>query len=262
MGTFYVCGAGISKKDMTFKALEILKKSKYILAEEESLAKETLIELGLNPESYSIMQYEIYLENNMIDYIDSQIILNILESGEDVVYLSKRGMPKTDQPRGNIVTRVLCHNGSNVQVVATSDYPSTIMSVSGLGQGDGFLFKDIRGDGVDFINILFPIAKELFAATILLIDKQNLIPKIEAIRSNIGDKVHAALVHGIDTDQVGVVGGNLEYILKHISEYPQPLDNGVIALVVGGKKKENSPEEDSKNARQVKHDWPVGYQEK
>mgnify|MGYP000445058465 CR=1 FL=1 len=94
-----------------------------------------------------------------------------------------------------------------------------------------------------------PIAKELFAATILLIDKQTLIPKIEAIRSNIGDKVHAALVHGIDTDQVGVVGGNLEYILKHISEYPQQLDNGVIALVVGGKKKENSPEEDSKNAR-------------
>ncbi|MCX7760667.1 MAG: 16S rRNA (cytidine(1402)-2'-O)-methyltransferase [Hydrogenothermaceae bacterium] len=130
-GKLYVVATPIGNlKDITLRALEVLKSINYIACEDTRHTKKLLNYYGIT--NKKLISYHNYNEEKT-----APKILNILQS-DDVALVSDAGTPCISDPGYNIVK--LCReNGIDVIPVPGASALTTVLSVSGLPT-DKFLF--------------------------------------------------------------------------------------------------------------------------
>ncbi len=130
-GILYVVGTPIGNlKDMTFRAIEILKDVDIVLAEDTRRTKTLLQHFGI--EKY----IESFNEHNSYRKIEK--IIEIIKSGKRVAQVSDAGMPVISDPGYNLVRR--CHEeGIKVEVIPGPSALTSAVAVSGF-RGTHFYF--------------------------------------------------------------------------------------------------------------------------
>jgi 16S rRNA C1402 (ribose-2'-O) methylase RsmI len=231
VGIFYVCGIDIgNSKDISQRLLDLLKTTENILVEDIDSFNLKLKDLGLNKE-YNIFQYKTGTWPNQI-YLNSSIIFDILKSGKDVLYIAKRGMPKTDQKAGNIVVRVLSSQ-LPTRVIPGPDLASTVMSISGLGYGNGYMYLDIMDyNESDILNTLknTSIIRE---STIIRTHSSNAKKILNMlILSGYNQNVHASIVANIGMENQIINAGRIPALLKFVENNIDLSEE--IFFVIGG----------------------------
>lgn len=130
-GILYVVGTPIGNlKDMTFRAIEILKDVDIVLAEDTRRTKTLLQHFGI--EKF----IESFNEHNSYRKIEK--IIEIIKSGKRVAQVSDAGMPVISDPGYNLVRR--CHEeGIKVEVIPGPSALTSAVAVSGF-RGTHFYF--------------------------------------------------------------------------------------------------------------------------
>lgn len=130
MGTLYVVGTPIGNlKDITLRALEVLREVDLIAAEDTRVTRTLLHHYDIHTPLTS------YYEHNKLQKLER--ILNVLEKG-DVALVSDAGMPGINDPGYELINAVL-NAGYPVRVVPGPSAPIAALVVSGLPT-DRFLY--------------------------------------------------------------------------------------------------------------------------
>ncbi len=131
MGTLYVVATPIGNlKDITLRALEVLKSVRYIACEDTRVTKKLLFHYGI--EGKKLISYHEHNEEEA-----SEKILKILKE-EDVALVSDAGTPCISDP-GYRVVKKAWENGFNVSPIPGAFAGAAALSASGL-PSDKFLF--------------------------------------------------------------------------------------------------------------------------
>jgi len=130
-GMLYIVGTPIGNlKDITFRALEVLKDVDIVIAEDTRRTKSLLQYFGI--EKY----IESFNEHNSYKKIDK--IIEIIKSGKKEAQVSDAGMPVISDPGYNLVKR--CHEeGIKVEVIPGPSALTSAVAVSGF-RGTHFYF--------------------------------------------------------------------------------------------------------------------------
>ena len=131
MGTLYIVATPIGNlKDITLRALEVLKSVKYIACEDTRVTKKLLSHYGI--EGKRLISYHEHNEEEA-----SEKILKVLKE-EDVALVSDAGTPCISDP-GYRVVKKAWENGFNVSPIPGAFAGAAALSASGL-PSDKFLF--------------------------------------------------------------------------------------------------------------------------
>ncbi len=131
MGTLYIVATPIGNlKDITLRALEVLKSVRYIACEDTRVTKKLLSHYGI--EGKKLISYHEHNEEEA-----SEKILKILKE-EDVALVSDAGTPCISDP-GYRVVKKAWENGFNVSPIPGAFAGAAALSASGL-PSDKFLF--------------------------------------------------------------------------------------------------------------------------
>ena len=131
MGTLYIVATPIGNlKDITLRALEVLKSVRYIACEDTRVTKKLLSHYGI--EGKKLISYHEHNEEEA-----SENILKILKE-EDVALVSDAGTPCISDP-GYRVVKKAWENGVNVSPIPGAFAGAAALSASGL-PSDKFLF--------------------------------------------------------------------------------------------------------------------------
>ena len=122
-------------KDITLRAIEILRNSNSILCEDTRVSKNLLEKYQIKS---NIISYHKFTEKKKLSNI-----INILKSGEVVSLISDAGTPTISDP-GSILIRECIENNINVTPLPGPSAVSTAISISGFS--DKFLFYGFLPD--------------------------------------------------------------------------------------------------------------------
>ncbi|GGH37385.1 16S rRNA methyltransferase [Mangrovimonas yunxiaonensis] len=132
MGKLYIVPTPIGNlKDMTFRAVEVLKAADLILAEDTRTSGKLLKHFDINTPSQS---HHMYNEHKTVE-----ALINKLKSGVTMALISDAGTPAISDP-GFLLTRACVENGIDVECLpgATAFVPALVNS--GL-PNDKFVFE-------------------------------------------------------------------------------------------------------------------------
>ncbi|SNZ03892.1 16S rRNA (cytidine1402-2'-O)-methyltransferase [Persephonella hydrogeniphila] len=132
MGSLYVVATPIGNlKDITFRALEVLKDVDIIACEDTRVTKKLLSHFGITGKK--LVPYYEHIEKEA-----AEEILNILKGGKDVALVSDAGTPCISDP-GYRVVKLAWESGIKVIPVPGAFAGAVALSASGL-PSDRFLF--------------------------------------------------------------------------------------------------------------------------
>jgi 16S rRNA C1402 (ribose-2'-O) methylase RsmI len=231
IGIFYICGIDIgNSKDISQRLLDLLKITENILVEDIDSFNLKLKDLGLN-KKYNIFEYKTGTWPNEI-FLNSSIIFDILKSGKDVLYIAKRGMPKTDQMAGNIVVRVLSSQ-LPTRVIPGPDLASTVMSISGLGYGNGYMYLDIMNYNENDILQTLKNTSIIRESTIIRTHCGNAKKILNMlVTSGYSENVHASIVANVGMENQIINAGPIPALLKFVENNIELSEE--IFFVIGG----------------------------
>lgn len=134
MATLYIVATPIGNlKDITLRALEILKGVDFILCEDTRVTKRLLNRYNIYT---SMISYHQHSRLQKIDYIHS-----LLKEGKNLALVSDAGTPGISDPGNELIAQLLNYSTSELQIVPICG-PSavtTIASIAGIPM-DKFLF--------------------------------------------------------------------------------------------------------------------------
>ncbi len=131
-GILYVVATPIGNlKDITFRALEVLKSVKYIACEDTRVTKKLLNHYGI--QNKNLIPYHEHIEEK-----SAHKLLSILKSGDDIALVSDAGTPCISDP-GYRIIRLAREEGINVVPIPGAFAGAVALSASGL-PSDKFLF--------------------------------------------------------------------------------------------------------------------------
>ena len=116
-------------KDITFRAIEVLKKSDFILCEDTRVSKNLLDKYQIK--SKLISNHKFNEKKNIVK------IIEYLKSGKIISLISDAGTPSISDP-GSVLVNECINNGINVFPVPGPSAVATAVSISGFS--DKFLF--------------------------------------------------------------------------------------------------------------------------
>jgi 16S rRNA (cytidine1402-2'-O)-methyltransferase len=118
-------------KDITFRAIETLKKSSYILCEDTRVSKNLLDRYGIK--SRLISNHKFNESKNLNKIID------LLKSGETISLISDAGTPSISDP-GAILVNECVKNNIKITPIPGPSAVATAVSISGFSEN--FFFMD------------------------------------------------------------------------------------------------------------------------
>lgn len=119
-------------KDITLRALEILKEVDFVLAEDTRVTKKLLTHYQIDK---PLISYHHHSKLSKVEYI-----LNLLRGGKDLALVSDAGTPGISDPGNKLIAKIL-QSGLGVEIIPIpgASAVSTLASVAGFSM-DSFKF--------------------------------------------------------------------------------------------------------------------------
>lgn len=157
MGTLYVVATPIGNlRDITLRALDILKEAEVIAAEDTRTTSGLLSHFGISAKLVSLHQHN--------EWERSESILSLLQEGKRVALVSDAGTPAISDPGAHVV-RVARAAGFDVVPIPGASAAIAALSVSGLSDGP-FLFCGFLPAKASARRKLLASLKELHCALV------------------------------------------------------------------------------------------------
>lgn len=222
MGKLYVVPTPIGNlEDITLRAINVLKESNLILAEDTRTSGFLLKHLGVDKQMYSHHKFN---EHKTIDKIVTR-----LETGETVALISDAGTPAISDP-GFLLVRACIQKGIHVECLpgATAFVPALVES--GL-PNDRFCFEGFLPQKKGRQTRLKKLAEE--ERTMVLYESPYRVVKtLTQLSEFMGEERLASVSREISKLFAETVRGTLKELILHFSEN-EP--RGEFVIVVAGK---------------------------
>jgi 16S rRNA (cytidine1402-2'-O)-methyltransferase len=200
-GTLYLVSTPIGNlKDITFRAVEILKQSAYIVAEDTRVTGKLLNHLGITSRLIS------YHEHN--EKSRAGEIIKLLNDGNDVSMVSDAGTPLISDP-GHVVVEACIKEGIAVQSIPGPSSAVSAVIVSGFDPSRfvfyGFLEKRGKAKSAELLEIAgYSIPCVIFESPHRVIDTlamiSELLPGRHAAVVKELTKIHEKVFRGAPAD--------------------------------------------------------------
>ena len=221
-GALYVVATPIGNlKDITLRALEVLKSVHFVAAEDTRVTRSLLDHYGIDTPCVS------YNEHNRTE--KTPVFLHRLEKGESIALVSDAGTPLVSDPGSFLVEEVLSR-GLPVHPVPGASAPIAALSCSGLFRS-GFYFGGFLPRKR---NELLKTAEDLLRRpeTHVFFESPNRIEKsLEIMREVLGEERRVAVVREITKRHETLCRGTIGEALDCLGRSPV---KGEIVLVIEG----------------------------
>lgn len=223
MGKLYLVPTPIGNlKDMTYRAVEVLKQVDLILAEDTRTSGKLLKHFGI---STPMQSHHMHNEHKTVDAIVQQI-----RNGKTLALISDAGTPAISDP-GFLLTRSCLTAGLQVDCLpgATAFVPALVNS--GL-PNEKFVFEGflpVKKGRQTRLKILAEDPR----TTILYESPHKLIKTLEQIAVYFGEQRLVSISREISKLHEETIRGTAKEVLAHFQE---KLPKGEIVIVVAGKK--------------------------
>ena len=164
-------------KDITLRALDILKLSNIILCEDTRVSKKLLSHYGIENRTTS---YHKFNEKKI-----SEKIINLLKDGKIVSLISDAGTPTISDPGRILIRRCIEENISIFPIPGPS---AVITSLSISGFSDRFYFHGFLPDTDNSIKKVFTFLVNLKCTIVFYISAQKLVKKFELLKEHFLDR--------------------------------------------------------------------------
>ena len=234
-GKLYIVATPIGNlKDMTFRAIEVLKEVDIIAAEDTRHTRELLNHFDINTATTS------YHEHNKYD--KAKEIIEKIMNGASVAIVSDAGTPIISDP-GDELVRLAIENNIEVQAVPGACAGINALVVSGLSSSSfvfvGFLSDDNKKRKKQIDNL-----KSEMRTMIFYISPHNIKKDLKLLIDVFGDERQASLSREMTKVHEETIRGSLKNIYNHFNENEV---RGEFVLIVKG-----LDEEKLKNERREK----------
>ncbi|NNJ80886.1 MAG: 16S rRNA (cytidine(1402)-2'-O)-methyltransferase, partial [Flavobacteriaceae bacterium] len=209
-------------KDITFRAVEVLKEADLILAEDTRTSGKLLKHYDIQTPMQS---HHMHNEHRTVDAIVSRI-----QTGDTVALISDAGTPAISDP-GFLLTRACIEQGIEVDCLpgATAFVPALVNS--GL-PNDKFVFEGFLPVKKGRQTRLKLLAEE--TRTIILYESPHkLVKTLNQISEFLGEDRPISVSREISKMHEETLRGTVTELISHFETHPP---KGEIVIVVGGKK--------------------------
>ena len=163
--------------DITLRALEILRKSDYILCEDTRVSKKLFSKYNIN--SNLISNHKFNEKKNL------EKVINILKSNKIVSLIADAGTPTISDP-GNILIKECIKNEINVSPIPGPSATTAAFSISGFS--DKYYFYGFFPENNSEIKKNFKILSELDCSIIFFISSKKFNRSINIIKKYFFDR--------------------------------------------------------------------------
>lgn len=206
-------------KDITLRAIEELKNSSLIIAEDTRVIKKLLSHLGIQKK---VVSYHIHNEHHQLSNLISTI-----ESLEQVVLVSDAGTPGISDP-GYLLIRAAINAGINVECLPGPTAIIPALVASGI-PCDRFYFEGFLPHKKGRLTRLNFLAK-LDCTVVLYESPHRLMKTLEQISVNFGSDRSCVVVKEISKMYERYFRGTLEEVIKQIK--PEFI-KGEFVIIIG-----------------------------
>ena len=238
-GKLYIVATPIGNlKDMTFRAIEVLKEVDIIAAEDTRHTRELLNHFDINTATTS------YHEHNKYDKA-KEIIEKIL-SGASVAIVSDAGTPIISDP-GDELVRLAIENNIEVQAVPGACAGINALVVSGLSASSfvfvGFLSDDNKKRKKQIDNLKCEMRTMIF-----YISPHNIKKDLKLLIDVFGDERLASISREMTKIHEETIRGSLKNIYNHFNENEV---RGEFVLIVKGLDEEKFKNEQKEKWQEI-----------
>ena len=165
--------------DITFRAIEVLKKSDLILCEDTRISKRILDKFNIDKKLIS--NHKFNEKKNL------KIVIELLESGKIISIISDAGTPTISDP-GRILVSECVKKKINIYPIPGPSAVNAAISISGFS--DKYYFCGFLPEKKSEINKLFDFASKLDCSFVFFISPKKIQKIIEYLKNNfIGRKI-------------------------------------------------------------------------
>ena len=164
-------------RDITLRALDILKKSNIILCEDTRVSKKLLSHYEI--QTKLISNYKFNEKKNL------EKVINIINQGKIVSLISDAGTPAISDPGKLLINRCI---EENILIVPIPGPSAVTASISVSNFSDQFYFHGFLSDKINSIRKEFEIFKNLKCSIIFFISAQKLKKKFEVLKEFFSDR--------------------------------------------------------------------------
>ena len=164
-------------KDITLRALDVLKNSDIILCEDTRVSKKLLSHYKINNK---IISYHKFNEKKKLDKI-----LKILKEGYSMSLISDAGTPAISDPGKLLIKKCI---EENIAIIPVPGASAVVASLSISGFSDQFYFHGFLSDTDNSIKKEFEIFKKNNCTSIFFISAQKLKKKLKLLKDYFPDQ--------------------------------------------------------------------------
>ena len=164
-------------RDITLRALDILKKSNIILCEDTRVSKKLLSHYEI--QTKLISNYKFNEKKNL------ENVVNIINQGKIVSLISDAGTPAISDPGKLLINRCI---EENILIVPIPGPSAVTASISVSNFSDQFYFHGFLSDKINSIKKEFEIFKNLKCSIVFFISAQKLKKKFEVLKEFFSDR--------------------------------------------------------------------------
>ena len=164
-------------KDITLRALDVLKNSDMILCEDTRVSKKLLSHYKINNK---IISYHKFNEKKKLDKI-----LEILKEGYSMSLISDAGTPAISDPGKLLIKKCI---EENIAIIPVPGASAVVASLSISGFSDQFYFHGFLSDTDNSIKKEFEIFKKNNCTSIFFISAQKLKKKLKLLKDYFPDQ--------------------------------------------------------------------------
>ncbi|NPA90463.1 MAG: 16S rRNA (cytidine(1402)-2'-O)-methyltransferase [Chloroflexi bacterium] len=221
MGTLFVVGTPIGNlRDITLRALEVLRSVSLIAAEDTRVTRKLLAHYDIHTPLTS------YFEHNKLQKVD--VILRTLAEG-DVALVSDAGMPGINDPGYELIQAVI-RAGYPLRVVPGPSAPIAALVISGLPT-DRFLYLGYVPRRSGERRRLFQDVRDVQPTLLFLEVPHRLVATLEEAMAVWGPERRCAVARELTKVHEEVVRGTLADVYAHFQAHPP---RGELVWVVEG----------------------------
>ena len=164
-------------RDITLRALDILKKSNIILCEDTRVSKKLLSHYEI--QTKLISNYKFNEKKNL------EKVVNIINQGKIVSLISDAGTPVISDPGKLLINRCI---EENILIIPIPGPSAVTASISVSNFSDQFYFHGFLSDKINSIRKEFEIFKNLKCSIVFFISAQKLKKKFEVLKEFFSDR--------------------------------------------------------------------------
>ncbi len=222
-GTLYVVGVAIGNyDDMTFRAVEILKKVDVIAAEDTRKSRHLLAHFQITPDK--VISHHTHNEAD-----SSKGLFAMLKEGQNIALITDAGMPAISDPG----YKAVCHvreNGGVIKIIPGVSAMPTALAISGLPAEDFRFIGFLPRKKGDIGKILKGLATQ--TSTLVLFESpRRIIKTLQILQEHLGNR-QACLCRELTKTHEEIISTTLQDIEQQLESRAEVL--GEITLVVAG----------------------------